>query len=237
VIIPVSHGPLFFRLHSSSFSPAFTLVELLVVIVISGILMALLFPTVKSGLDRAKTAKCASNLRQIGSGIHMFAADHDGTLPSLRIGTPADFTFWMNTIPSYLGLPQLAPFIDQNIYPFQRCSAVGKSRWFGDYGANYPHVFGNYSANAKRLANFTHPAGVIMVGDATLGTTGGGDWQMFCPVEAALNNAKDIPAPRHQGGGNFCFIDGHVEYFGPGRIQLLQAKPTVTEDYWGHFNP
>jgi prepilin-type processing-associated H-X9-DG protein len=75
-----------------------------------------------------------------------------------------------------------------------------------------------------------------MVGDATVEGAGGGDWVMFCPVEAGRFGSKDIPAARHQGGGNFCFVDGHVEYFDRTRMQQLKAEPTVTEDYWGHFS-
>jgi prepilin-type processing-associated H-X9-DG protein len=166
----------------------------------------------------------------------MFAADHDGALPTLRIGTSANFTFWVLAIQPYLGQPQLIPWSNPSVYPFQRCPAEARSGTFGDYGANYPHVFGNYSATAKRLVNFNRPSRVILVGDATSGVTRGGDWQMFCPVEGGLNNSQDIPSTRHQGGGNFCFVDGHVENFGAERIKILLAAPTADQDYWGHFS-
>ena len=43
---------------------AFTLVELLVVIVIIGILMALLLPAVQSAREAARRATCLSNMEQ-----------------------------------------------------------------------------------------------------------------------------------------------------------------------------
>lgn len=60
---------------------AFTLVELLVVLAIIGILTALsLGGLSKLGTSSDRT-KAISNMRQIGTGITLFAADNDGKLP------------------------------------------------------------------------------------------------------------------------------------------------------------
>ena len=58
--------------------PAFTLVELLVVIAIIAVLAALLMPALKGAKDRAKSAGCMSNLRQIGVAVSLYCGDNNG---------------------------------------------------------------------------------------------------------------------------------------------------------------
>ncbi|EIP98213.1 prepilin-type N-terminal cleavage/methylation domain-containing protein [Opitutaceae bacterium TAV1] len=59
----------------------FTLIELLTVIAIIGILAAIIIPTVGKVRETARAATCASNLRQIGAAVAMYAEDHKGWLP------------------------------------------------------------------------------------------------------------------------------------------------------------
>src|SRR5260370_10870193 len=58
-----------------------TLVELLVGIGIIALLIAMLLPTLSKARENAIRAKCASNIRQWGQALHMYANDNKGYFP------------------------------------------------------------------------------------------------------------------------------------------------------------
>src|SRR5688572_7526528 len=66
---------------------AFTLVELLVVIGIIALLVAILMPALGKAREQAKRTQCASNLRNIGQSMFIYAGQNKGKLPQHNGGS------------------------------------------------------------------------------------------------------------------------------------------------------
>jgi prepilin-type N-terminal cleavage/methylation domain-containing protein/prepilin-type processing-associated H-X9-DG protein len=65
----------------------FTLIELLVVIAIIAILAAILFPVFAQAREKARSATCLSNFKQLGTGVMMYVQDWDDCYPNNRLFT------------------------------------------------------------------------------------------------------------------------------------------------------
>ena len=98
----------------------FTLVELLVVIVIIGILMALLLPAIVKAIHETKVRSCANNLKQFYSMLHVYGTKHRGNWP-----TETGEAFWLKF------QEMTPPLIDPSMMEIYYCHVLGDIRGLG----------------------------------------------------------------------------------------------------------
>ena len=68
---------------------AFTLIERLVVVAFIALLISILLPSLSRAREQARQVKCASIMKQLGLGAHMYADSSDNYSAPLRV--PGDW--------------------------------------------------------------------------------------------------------------------------------------------------
>ena len=92
--------------HRFAVQRAFTLLELLAVIAITGILAGLLLPVVSKAKEAGRGTACLSNLHQIGLALQLYVDDHQNRLPLMHDRPRPSAT---NSPPTTNGLATLHP--------------------------------------------------------------------------------------------------------------------------------
>ena len=195
---------------------SFTLIELLVVIAIIGILAALLLPALAAAKERAKTAQCLSNERQIGYGMGMFADDNSGLYPEsggeiqwdpVNVDPVTRTTSWMEQIFDYVQ--------NTNVY---HCPKDLLSPYSYFNGARAAWVAAGNTDAAVDTKRIQFPVAYVLSGDT-----------IWTNLSSRLDADKDdyvqncmggfvngTPAEEwriHNQGQNVLFDDGHAQWY------------------------
>jgi prepilin-type N-terminal cleavage/methylation domain-containing protein len=184
----------------------YTLVELLVVIAIIGILASFVLGAVSIARARARTASCASNLKEIATALDMYQDTHRGIYP-LASGQHD----WGDNPKGWM--EQLYPYAkDKAVY---KCPSYPEKRV--DYGyflstrAAYVHANNNQASTFRELIRY--PSAFVIAGDNNFNFP-----EPDCDKDDYTQNCLGWVAdathwkPQH-GGLNVTFQDTHVKLF------------------------
>ncbi len=179
---------------------AFTLIEILVVVAIISILAALLLPVLIGARDKARQSACASNLRQVGAAIQMYADDHDSTFP---VGA-------YPVTPPLPAQPYQVNWRDELVFGryvthlgIFTCPSAPNSDYRSSFGVNWRISGWN---TALKLDAVNWPAYTVLVTERR-----GGDWPVWRPSDHGLSPYWAPLDVRHNNNSlNILFADGHV---------------------------
>ena len=160
----------------------FTLIELLVVVAIIGVLVSLLLPSLQKARMQAKSAKCKSNLRQIGLGTLMSVDDNDGQF-FYQWGSYGQ-AWWV------LNSTLMDGYLQRN-GKLAECPSAPNSKW-GNPNRDY---YTNYGSNdsimpgvpmdwlAAKIVHIPRPSEVVMFIDSPYVSEDYGAWFRIEPPD------------------------------------------------------
>ncbi len=237
----------------------FTLVELLLTIGILAVLVAILIPVSSNAKKAAEQAGCVNNLKQLGVGMHAYAADNDGYLPAGYLAPPIGSGTLEDFLAPYVAPPKdKARGISADTFYCPTNVRLGSPPMEGylvnskgeKYYKGWAGYFLGYRFNGSvhpqegpdsllphriRLANIKIPARMVSMMDTNTRLENGGPPSSAYGKASYFNPASSDSAGFgrvHSGRGNILFVDGHVENFDGSKPLPVASLPSQETTWW-----
>lgn len=236
----------------------FTLIELLVVISIIAILASILLPALNKARQTARRIACAGNVKQLGSGLILYAGDYEDFLvPCLSNGMRdlnvptgnASLAYypWSYFIAPYVGYNLSSTAVNQTIKrgtffcPSQTQTIPVSSFYYIHYGMFWFFAGGDDSKSPKKYSSYRHTSEAGIIADATQSGTlytyssdrglDNNGWYRIYNMDRYFTF---LAYKRHNMTSNFAFLDGHVENRAYRDVSAIRSKNGDADVFSGY---
>ena len=199
----------------------FTLIELLVVIAIIAILAGMLLPALSRARESAYSSSCLSNLKQLGTGMMLYADGNAGMLPVMKAIVDGNVAWWTEYLIGnnlITGGVMGCPSVKSETIRWSNVTAG--DAFTGNVNFEWPHYALNESCApyengafvSRKLSRAKSPSATLSNADTASGNSSGA-LRMFTPNLIQQYNTTgsfSIIDLRHNQGANVLFLDGHA---------------------------
>ena len=199
----------------------FTLIELLVVIAIIGILAGILLPVLSRARESARSTQCASNVKQIGMGLIMYANENSEAFPS----STADAMLSLNLLfPNYISDQRVFKCPSDTFVTATTNAGIAAATKFTKNQCSYGYDYTHTQAD---------DADVAILADRPRNTNAN---VPVVPSENSPNHGGTVnPAGTADDAGrgqNVLYLDGHVEFMSTALGGWFSADGITRDDIY-----
>ncbi|NLB97304.1 MAG: DUF1559 domain-containing protein [Armatimonadetes bacterium] len=181
-----------------------------------------MFPVFAQARENARKSNCQSNLKQIGTGILMYAQDYDEVLPPSYLyldSAKTQLAWWEDLLQPYvknynvMACPSDSDGVYANLRPAGTANPLKFSYAANGHGGGSGIRPMGGAGTSCSLSQIQTVSNLILIGETRSTSTGGGkEWWSVDHADAYAADGVGLIDRRHSSGSNWLFADGHVKF-------------------------